>query len=105
MEQRSFAHYLPWVLIIVLILIAGFFFYHHSNSNQYTSTLTLNPTQAVSVAVTPTLAPEPFVTNWTQYSNDQFHFSIDIPQGWNEQQYSSSFPRGGTIIAFSPNSL
>ncbi|HVZ12532.1 MAG TPA: hypothetical protein VG965_05900, partial [Patescibacteria group bacterium] len=55
-------------------------------------------------AVSPTVEVEPEVNNWMPYNNDKFNFSINVPDGWKSQDYSSQ-ANGGAQIAFSPNSL
>lgn len=95
-KQRQIAMYSFVVLGIVLV---GFFLYHKNDPLPVSSTFVLTPSPVLS----PTQAPEPVVTSWTTYKNDTYNFTIDVPDGWNQQEITP--PSGGLIVAFSPNAL
>jgi len=49
--------------------------------------------------------PEPVIDSWKLYSNDQYNFSIEVPEMWNIQEYPPIQPNGGFMVAFGPNDL
>lgn len=51
------------------------------------------------------LGDEPDITEWKAYTNEKYSFSIDVPLGWNSEDYSAFFNNGSTLIAFSPTQL
>lgn len=65
----------------------------------------LTPTKAPAKQTVKQTSGEPVVYSWEKYDNDKYQFSLDIPEGWHKQEYNVEPPYGGTIIAFSPNSL
>lgn len=97
------------VLLMLFILLFGLFvfgliFYQQQGGQdsfgaQPQSSLVLSPTGK------PPLPPEPKVFSWRTYTNDTFNFTIDVPEGWREQDYVGSYKDGGTLVAFSPDPL
>lgn len=53
----------------------------------------------------PTTTSDPVVSSWEPYENTTYNFSIEVPAGWNRQDYSAFLNNGGTLIAFSPDEL
>lgn len=95
-----------YILLIALnvvgigILVGIWFYYTSYQTPAPKSSLVLSPTPTK-----PAVRTEPQVDNWTQYSNNTYNFSIQIPAKWNIQDFSSQYPTGGTQIAFSPDML
>ena len=96
------------VLFIAAIglLIAGFVISQKKDTTQAqdikpVSTYDVNPSPNVS----PTVVPEPEIMAWRAYGNESYNFSIEVPDGWRVVDYSSLYPSGGTVIAFSPDPL
>ena len=86
-------------IVIMLLFVGGFFLYHQNTPTPVASTFVLTP----SPIATPTKPPEPVVTTWTTYKNDKYNFTINYPDGWNQQEFT--LPSGGFLVAFSPTSL
>lgn len=94
------------IIMGVLLLVAGFIVYGVMSSQTASlpkpvSQLVLSPSPFQS----PTPAPEPVVSSWRTYSNEQYNFTLEVPEGWVEQDYARNYPNGGTVVAFSPDSL
>lgn len=98
MEKQ--AQIILYTFVIGAMLLVGFMLYHKSSPPPPTaSTFVLTP----SPILTPTKPPEPMVTSWTTYKNDKYNFTINVPEGWNQQEFP--LPIGGFLVAFSPNAL
>ena len=94
-----------WIIVTVAVFaLLGLMFVlackPGKQENVFQSNLVLSP------MISPTTpASEPVITSWKTYSNDTYNFTIWYPDGWNQQDYSSFYQNGGTLIAFSPDSL
>ena len=85
------------IFLLVVMGAVGFFVYHQPVSQPLPSTFSLSPTPSPK----PTTPSEPMVTSWTTYTNNDFNFTMSIPDGWKQQEYK--LPSGVFIVAFSPN--
>ncbi len=93
------ASIVSFIFLIVLIVIAGVVIYNNKSTPEMPSSFSLSPTPIVTIQ--PTKAPDPIVTTWTTYSNDKYSFTLNIPDGWSQQEYTPE--SGGMIVAFSPD--
>lgn len=87
------------IFFLVIAVVAGFFVYHQPASQPLPSTFSLSPTPSAQ----PTIPSEPVVTSWTTYTNNDYNFTMSIPDGWQQQEYK--LPSGVFIVAFSPTQL
>lgn len=96
----------PGIVVLVsfgiIFLIIGFILLNMNPSiSPVTSRLDVNPSQPAPSTVT----AEPQVPSWINYNNDKYNFTLQIPDGWNVQEFDLQNPYGGTLVAFSQNSL
>ena len=89
------------VFILLAMGIIGLMIYYPKQPEVLPSTFSLTPSP--SPVTSPTASAEPVVTSWTTYTNNDYNFTISIPDGWNQQEYK--LPSGVFIVAFSPNAL
>lgn len=90
------------VLLFILLLIVGIIintFLPKQKAPEVVSSFQLSPAPKIS----PTSEPE--ISSYRTYNNEQYLFSISVPDGWNIQDYSKAHPQGGTVVAFSPQQL
>ena len=102
---KKYASTLYTILGIILVAAIFFVIYHpptFTKSIKPTSTLDLNP---IPSTIASEISAEPTIGAWKTYTNDQFGFTINVPDGWYLQQYTSISNKGETLIAFSPNPL
>ena len=103
MEGKNTVAWVSALLVIAGIGILGFLFYYHPNeANPTFSSIVLSPTPEISGAQ---IAADPEVTSWKPYDNPTYLFQINVPEGWDIQDYKDNFQHGGTLIAFSPTAL
>ena len=88
-------------MLLSLIGIMIYYLMPTKKSVETISTFSLSPTSPPAQK-TPT---EPLVEKWQVYANEQFNFSLQIPDKWHVQDYAKIYPNGGTLIAFSPDPL
>jgi hypothetical protein len=89
-------------LIGILFIAAGIFFNQKQNTAVTPSSLlVLSPSPYVSRAQ----EQEPAVAAWEVYTNEKYNFTLNVPTGWNRQEYENGNTAGGTVIAFSPMTL
>ena len=101
MQQSNGTVIFTTFVILALIGIGWFVYSPHPAQEQLPSTFSLSPQP--SFAPSPTIAEEPVVTTWTTYTNNDYNFTIPIPDGWKQQEYK--LPSGVFIVAFSPDDL
>jgi len=106
MEENK-TYYIPFFIpVIALIVIAfGLMIYFQKkvplSAGPSGSGFSLTGTPAVSGAKT----EEPLVLKWVTYQNAKYYFSLEVPEGWKQQDYAAFYTNGATVIAFSPNDL
>jgi hypothetical protein len=88
-------------IAIVLLIPVFVFIQKDATPKQPISQLVLTPSPVVS----PTPVSEPIVTAWRSYGNNQYNFTLEVPESWYEQDYAKAYPDGGTVVAFSPDPL
>lgn len=88
-------------VIVVSIFIAFFAFRQQNDALKPLSTLDVNPSDSTSEGIT----VDPVVKGWRTYAHTQYSFSLEVPMDWNEQEYLPLQPTGGTLIAFSQDTL
>ena len=99
MNQNKQYIFLVSLLILLLLSLIGIMIYYlmpTKKSVETISTFSLSPTSPPAQK-TPT---EPLVEKWQVYANEQFNFSLQIPDKWHVQDYAKIYPNGGTLIAF-----
>ncbi len=103
MEEKNAVVWLSTLFVLIGLGILGFLFYYHPNeSNPTFSSFALSPTPEISGAQE---ISDPVVESWKLYENETYLFQINIPEGWNTQDYKDNFQHGGTLVAFSPQEL
>lgn len=102
MQNQQISVWIAIILCIFGVLFLGFMFYSPKNSDKSTvSTYSWSSSPALSQIPT----GEPEVDSWVPFTNDTYLFSMNVPEGWKSQDFQASHPKGGTLIAFSPNDL
>lgn len=104
MEEQSFSG--AWIFVTVIagivLIIIGTLILHQQANIKPESTFSLTPT-VKTVQNGP--LKEPDVESWRTYNNSLYNFTVNVPDNWKEQEYSSSQPNGGFVVAFSPDEL
>ena len=92
--------------LIFIVLGVGAFVWIYLVLPQHTSittvsTLDFSPTKQTEKKS----QSEPVIASWINYSNDKYTVSFSVPEDWYQQDFSASYPHGGTLVAFSPDPL
>lgn len=103
MNSRTVTLWISMFLVFVASLGIGLFLYYRPKNDGPAPVSVIN--MGAIPSVTQTQGPEPEVTSWKDYNNDTYQFVMSVPDGWNMQDFSASYPKGGTLIAFSPETL
>lgn len=99
---------------IGVLLLVGFIilFFVAIFASSFKTTNTVQAPAASSLDLNPTKSSQPVPThhedpifNWEQYTNDEYHFLTQIPEGWKKQIYPQPDQKKGLLIAFSPDPL
>lgn len=104
MDSRTITVWLSTIFVLVGLGIVGMLFYYHpQDATPPVSSIVLSPSPVTSG--TQEKPVDPTVESWKPYDNATYLFTINIPDGWNFQDYKDNFPKGGTLLAFSPDTL
>jgi hypothetical protein len=89
------------IALIILCIIFGVIYYKGPKLNvqELKSSLDLDPSASKSASI------DPAVTAWKVYANQQYQFTITVPDKWYIEDYAPAHPSGGTLLAFSPEPL
>lgn len=91
------------LFIAAVFFLSGFLYYqnHSQDKNDQLSTFDVIPNEAGPGQP----SPEPVVTSWKGYTNEQYHFTLEVPAEWHVEDYAPAYLSGGTLVAFSPDPL
>jgi hypothetical protein len=98
---RPFLFALVVLALFFFIAGSGILFYRQMSTFKPKSALTLSPTQVPPVQV----VAEQEIDSWRTYGNDTYHFTMNVPADWKQQDYSIHTAAGGIFVVFSPDDL
>ena len=99
-ENRSATLFILIVVALFLFFLGIIFFLSQGkDALSQLSTFNVEPTQKQ------TPSGEPEVTSWRVYAHPTYNFTVEMPEGWNVQDYAAAYGNNGTRVAFSPDPL